>query len=409
MKRAIFTFICVVAALSTGQSAPKEKTSNTKPDAGGVVIEPSEGKIAPGDELTITFPSAMVSADKINMGEQSCPFVSQPKLEGTFLWKSETEGVFTVTGAVAGARHRLTLAPGLKEATGEPIVAKDWSAEFTAPEFSVTSDFSEREHLDAQPQIALDCTYDVRLAEVAEHVYFQNRDSRQRFPAEVILWPQSKVSKELEAKEFKLAPRDPLPVGHTYDLIVNGLLDAKSRKPLPYLKVLPAGKTEPLKVEWVGAFNHPLEAPSIRIKFTDNIAPAEATPEKIHVDPAVKEMKLLASGDEIRIIGEFDLGQRYKATVSPELKGERGYERAVHRFPGLADFSAGATGTAIFIFPNQYPGGDMEARAHSAGEIADDHGASARFRKRRDRPGDGESHYRSTHWFQKTVPNRIAR
>src|SRR5437879_4219915 len=146
MKHAIFTFICVVAALSTGQSAPTEKTSNTKPDAGGVVIEPSEGKIAPGDELTITFPSAMVSADKINMGEQPCPFVSQPKLEGTFLWKSETEGVFTVTGVVAGARHRLTLAPGLKDVTGEPIVAKDWSAEFTAPEFSVTSDFSEREH-----------------------------------------------------------------------------------------------------------------------------------------------------------------------------------------------------------------------------------------------------------------------
>src|SRR5262249_36908083 len=36
-------------------------------------------------------------------------------------------------------------------------------------------------------------------------------------------------------------------------------------------------------------------------------------------------MKLLASSDEIQITGEFDLKQRYKVTISPELKGDRGY------------------------------------------------------------------------------------
>src|SRR5262249_34512827 len=116
-----------------------------------------------------------------------------------------------------------------------------------------------------------------------------------------------------------------LPVGHEFDLIVNGLLDAKSQKPLPYLQVMPVGKTEPLKLQWLGAFNHPLEDPTILIKFDDAIDPIEATPERIHVEPAVEKMKLLASGEQIQITGQFDLKQRYKVTISPELKGDRGY------------------------------------------------------------------------------------
>ena len=43
------------------------------------------------------------------------------------------------------------------------------------------------------------------------------------------------------------------------------------------------------------------------------------------MEPAVEKMKLLASGDQIAITGDFDLKQRYKVTISPELKGDRGY------------------------------------------------------------------------------------
>ena len=78
-------------------------------------------------------------------------------------------------------------------------------------------------------------------------------------------------------------------------------------------------------MQWLGAFNHPLEDPTIRIKFDDSIDPVEATPQRIRVEPAVEKMKLLASADQIAITGEFDLKQRYKVTISPELKGDRGY------------------------------------------------------------------------------------
>src|SRR6266516_867643 len=303
----------------------EEEVSNAKPDAGGIAIDPSSGKIAEGDTITITFPVSMVAADLIDVGDQPSPFVSEPKLDGTFLWKSQTEGVFTVSSVVAGARHRLTLAPGLKDATGKPFVVKDWSAEFRTPKFAITSDFGERKQLPARPQIYLDSTYAVRLDEAAQHIYFQDRDSRRRFPVEVIQTAEEKTADSLEATGFRVTPREPLPVGRTFDLIVNGLLDAKSRRPLPYLQVMPVGKTEPLKVQWLGAFNHALEEPTIRIKFNDYIDPVDVTPERIRVEPAVEKMKLLASADEIQITGEFDLKQRYKVTISPELKGDRDY------------------------------------------------------------------------------------
>jgi uncharacterized protein YfaS (alpha-2-macroglobulin family) len=336
MKRRFSTTLSLLAACSLAvgllaaagaDEAQEEETSNAKPDAGGVVIEPSSGKIAEGDTITITFPAAMVSPDLIDVGDQPPPFVSAPKLEGTFLWKSETEGVFTVSGVVAGAHHRLTLAPGLKDATGKPFVVKDWSAEFATPEFSISTQVSEREQLPARPQIYLESTYAVRLTDAAEHIYFQDRDSRERFPVEIILRDEEKTSKAfgVEATSFRVAPREPLPVGRTFDLIINGLVEPKTRRPLPYLQVAPVGKTEPLEVEWVAAFNHALEEPSIRIKFNDGIDPVEVTPERIRVEPAIEKMKLLASKDEIEITGNFDRIQRYRVTISPELKGDRGY------------------------------------------------------------------------------------
>jgi alpha-2-macroglobulin len=312
-------------ARSNADEDSEEEQSNAKPDAGGIIIEPSSGKIAEGDTITITFPVSMVAPELIDVGDQPSPFVSEPKLDGTFLWKSQTEGVFTVSGMVAGARHRLTLAPRLKDAADKPFVVKDWSAEFRTPKFAITSDFGERKQLPARPQVYLDSTYAVRLDEAAQHIYFQDRESRQRFPVEVIQTAEQKTADSLEATGFRVTPREPLPVGRTFDLIVNGLLDAKSRRPLPYLQVMPVGKTEPLNVQWLGAFNQALEEPTIRIKFNDEIDPVEVTPERIRVQPAVEKIKLLASNDEIEITGDFDLKQRYKVSISPELKGDRGY------------------------------------------------------------------------------------
>jgi uncharacterized protein YfaS (alpha-2-macroglobulin family) len=317
MRYALLIFLCLITWV--GRAADPEP--KTKPDAGGVLIDPSEGEIEPGTALTLTFPTAMVGADRIDVADQALPFVSEPRLEGGFLWKSPTEGVFTVREVVPGASCHLTLAPQLTDVSGKPVEAPDWNAEFTTPQFSVTTDFEESEHLSTRPQLALELTYAVRLTEVVEHSYFQDRDSRQRFPTEVIQTGDSST----EGRELRVGPREPLPVDRTYDLIIDGLLDAKSRQPLAYLKVFAAGKTAPLKVEWVGAFNHPLEEPRINIRFNDEIVPEEAVSGKIHVEPVVPNMQLLASGVDVVVKGDFDLAQHYRVDVAADLKGKRGY------------------------------------------------------------------------------------
>jgi hypothetical protein len=207
-----------------------------------VTIDPAAGEISAGTEITISFPRAMVAPELIDVAGQPPPVVSEPPIDATVLWKSQTEGVLSVTSVVANARHHFHLAPGLKDASGEPFSVPQWQADFTAPKFTVTTDFEEKKHLSAEPQITLTFSYAVRLTEAAEHVYFQDRDSRQRIPAEVIQQNSDKNSAALDSKEFGVAPREPLPAGRMFDLIVNGLVEAKRGDHSRTLPCFPSAK-----------------------------------------------------------------------------------------------------------------------------------------------------------------------
>lgn len=319
MTRVILTLLCVLVCLARAEE--DGSTATTTPDAGGVLIDPSKGSIESGSTFTFTFPAAMVEPDRIDAADQPRPFVSEPDLEGDYVWKSQTEGVLTVRGIKAGTTYRFSLAPQLADAHGLPVNAPGWGAEFTSPAFSLSTDFEQRERLGSRPQMPLEATYDVRFTEVAECSYFQDRESRERYPVAVIQTDEGPP----EGREFRVTPRAPLPAGRTFDLIVDGLLDAKGRQPLRYLQAFPAGTTAPLQVEWVGAFNNPLETPEIDVKFNDEINPAEVTAETIRVEPAITGLQLLPSKDEVVLRGDFDLAQHYRVKIAPQLKGERGY------------------------------------------------------------------------------------
>jgi uncharacterized protein YfaS (alpha-2-macroglobulin family) len=316
MKFTLIILLCILPCISRSAD-----TEHVDLDGGGVLVEPSSGELEPGTVLTFTFPTAMIGPASIDVPNQPFPFATQPELEGEFLWKSQTEGAFTVRRLKAGATYHLRLLPGLRDLAGQPVPSKDWSAEFTTGQFSVTADFENQVALSSQPQLALESTYNVRLADVAEHAWLQDRDSRQRYPVDVIQSGEG----FLEAREFRVMPRNPLPVGRTYDLIVDGLLDAGSHEPLSYPRVFPAGTAAPLQIEWIGAFNLPLQEPVIKVKFNDEIDPGEATPEKIRVEPAVQNLQMFADGQVVSLKGDFDLTQHYRVIVSPDVKGARGY------------------------------------------------------------------------------------
>ena len=164
MKRLTFA---VILSLVSCLRAGADWASNINA-AKAFSISPNSGQIASGEVLTFDSPVPMIPASLIDAGGQPWPFAVTPRLTGTFLWKSQTEGQFTVDSVVAGATHHFTLAPGLKDVNGHPIKEKGWSADFTTPAFSLSTDTESEDHLSAQPHIPLTSTYDVSLADVAE-------------------------------------------------------------------------------------------------------------------------------------------------------------------------------------------------------------------------------------------------
>ena len=160
-----------------------------------------------------------------------------------------------------------------------------------------------------------------------------------------------------------------------------------------------------MRLNGSGSFNSALEEPSIRIKFNDEIDPSEATPDKIDIQPPIKDAKLLASRDEVKVTGTFDTNQHYRVTISTapqrraRLRSGQGIalgrdfhpEAGLHSVSGVPGFSARRDKSCGFPFSNQYAGGDMETGAYPAGETASGNLARARLRKNARDPVTGQS------------------
>ena len=130
-------------------------------------------------------------------------------LKGNSLWKSATECVFTVREVIPGASYRLTLVPQLADASGKPVEAPDWSAEFTTPQFSVTADFEESEHLSSSPADSLSS----RTTACVLRSWQSTVISRIETPASVSDRGDSDRRRaRTEGHEFRVGPRQPLQV-----------------------------------------------------------------------------------------------------------------------------------------------------------------------------------------------------
>jgi hypothetical protein len=135
MKRSLLLLLCALALGPSLRAADDDSSSSSAPDtsgSGGWGITPNGGDISAGTVLTLSFPTPMVTPDAIDKGGEPCPVTSTPKVDGTFLWKSQTEGQLEISTVVAGATHHFTLAPGLKDLNGNPPTGDHWSVDFTA-------------------------------------------------------------------------------------------------------------------------------------------------------------------------------------------------------------------------------------------------------------------------------------
>lgn len=324
-----------------------------------IQIDPKDGSLDAYSSMRVFFPKDMVMADKIDAKDAQSPIVSQPEVNAEFIWRTQSQGVWSVNGPrVPGVTYRFTLRPELKDLEGNALAQANWSAEFATDPLRVDSYYGERTRLSSQPQIALEFNYLINLNSIPGGAWIQDRATRQRFPVEVMLNRPtaegiSEVVEEVKltelpaSLEFRVRPRDPLPVGRGFDLVVDGVTDSFAGKTMPYPRVFPLGQTRSLEVDYVAARNWPTDQPQIEIKFKtpikDGILPLTA----IKVTPAVSGMHFRVAGEGVFIEGKFDIAQKYRVEISTAVRDDRGYSLAAPSIWG-ATF---APKVATLLFP----------------------------------------------------------
>ena len=350
MRRFLFfAAIPVFLALEIhGQEAPAlvpepaldeadKRPFTSDPNADGLSVEGIEDTFRAGATLTITFPTDMVAPDKIDAEGVESPVEIWPSLDADFIWRSQSQGELTVKGPlIPGQSYRFRVSGGAKDLKGNPLQANAWGFEMSAPALRVVDEgYGERTSLNASPQIPIEFNYPIRLSDLARGVWFQDRASRQKLPAEILLNVRegetdnaSVVEATIGTEEvtaFRVRPLQPLPVGRRYDLVVDGVCDVYGGRALPYPQVFPLGITRPLRIDYVAARNFPLGAPHIEAKFSQTLSDVALPRDALRITPTVSNLRIRKEGPALVAEGDFDPNARYVVVVSDEIMGTSGY------------------------------------------------------------------------------------
>lgn len=321
---------------------------NNDPEAGGVTISPADQKIEPFASFSITFPTDIVTPDKIDIEGAEAPIIAWPPLDTSYYWRSPAEGDLQITGPrIPGQTYRFRLREDLKALDGSVLPTSTWGIELASEPLKVSSWYDERDQLNSRPVVPLEFTYPIRIHDVADGLWFQDRATRSKFPAEVSIQSGEEGQGIPTPTRIQVTPRSALPVGAKYDLVVENVHDAYAGRTLAYPKVFPLGTTRPLAVDYVAARNWATDKPHVEIKFTSELSDDPLPANAVKVEPAVTNFGLRKDRATLFVDGNFDPSIRYKVTISSAVTGSRG-------FPMAADSTWGATfprKPATILFP----------------------------------------------------------
>jgi len=319
----------LLAAVGLVSLAYRSSAAEPAAPAFEVTVDPEQVEIQVGTSLTFQFPDTMAGPEEIG-GPPSKPVLRiEPPLETEARWQSPTELRLRVQGGVRpGTGYRIALSEEALAAVGTAADARRWEVRYRSRPLLVSrsdtwgeSD-SERysRTLAREPSIPLRATYPIRFADVAERIVFRTADGGQRRGVTVLV-----SGSEAAGTFFTVQAREPLPVGHQWDLVIEGLRDAATDTPLPHPIVLPAGTTRALEVRWLGGFNHPLAKPEIRAEFNEPLLAETVGPDTVSVEPPVPGFKVRADGRQLVIEGEFDRTVRRVVRIGTGVRGVSGF------------------------------------------------------------------------------------
>jgi uncharacterized protein YfaS (alpha-2-macroglobulin family) len=321
-----FRFSLLAATLATATVSAQETDRS-------VLLEPKSGAISTEQIFTVHFPDAMIGVEAIDQTGQEAPLSFKPAIEGEFFWKSQTEGRFRITGPVIpGTDYTVFVRGGLKALDGKAAPAFPEKIALRSAPLTVDGKHPDwNANLPAEPVVRLLFNYAIDYEAARESIYFKDRHSGQRIAANLVL-PHVRVKAADPSPEvpktgtdLSAEPAQPLPVGRTVDLIVDGLRDAATGTPVPFLKSFPLGTTTALRVEEVYANCEALVAPSISIRTNTSVDLETVTADTVLITPEVPNLKRLGWGYNIVLQGDFNLTERYTITLLPPLANKAGF------------------------------------------------------------------------------------
>jgi uncharacterized protein YfaS (alpha-2-macroglobulin family) len=298
-----------------------------------VHFTPKEGSIKQYQTFKIVFSDAMVAADVVGKEDQASVLEFEPKLKGEFRWKSQTEGEFRVAEQVIpGTDYRAFLRKNTKTLDGRKLPKDAIAGNYESAPLTVTPKFrSWGKNLPEAPNVRLLFNYPVDFTSAPKAIYYQDRDTRERFAAAILIPSVYTKDKEpapeppASGSDVSVEPESPLPVGRKIDLIVDGLRDAATRTPIPFLRVFPLGETNPLRIESVTAFGSAKFEPTITINLSSSVDIDTVSESSVAISPDVPNLRRLSGGRSINLQGDFDLTTDYTVTISPPLNSTTGF------------------------------------------------------------------------------------
>lgn len=313
--------------LNEGAPAPDVKAQDLR-----VLSIAPEGALDRAPRLSISFSTPMISVSDPNSDEKGDPLgiKLEPRPKGKWRWLGTQTLIFEPEGAEfpRATEYKVTVPAGLKDVNSNALSA-DSTQTFLLPRPSVESSFPSGRGHDTEPLVYLvfDQPIDpgptlklVRLTKGSEEIGLTALTEAQ---AEAKQKGVTSLHKDLLNKRvFYFKPARKLDPGTSYTLTVNkGIKSAEG----PLLSEEPYSSTfatyDPLSL----VNQYPREGEDIQpfqefyLSFNNSLDEKKFDPKWVEVTPKIENLKVIAQGSSIRIMGAKSGRTTYTVTVSPQL------------------------------------------------------------------------------------------
>jgi uncharacterized protein YfaS (alpha-2-macroglobulin family) len=318
----------------------------------------------------VRFASEMVRPEQLGKPVADSPLVFDPKLEGQFVWLSTRSGSFAPSAILPlGVRVKISLRPGLKDASGSPVSAVlDETAETPPMRVKGVNMATGRDsdNPSAVPTCLVLFNTDVKATDAAKFVWWEDaagtrveanveqaedtKKSEYSFfsgasdDRSLATWSETANGKapredsESETEEGPLAPprkveprhnlllvrtAKPLLPGEHWRLVVGeGLPSAEWKISLPSRKEIEVGLVQPFRLVSVDAETNRIAGRRVILRFSKTLASkvtSETLTQWIGFTPEVKNLRVEIDDPTVTLKGDFALETPYQLNVKAGL------------------------------------------------------------------------------------------